>query len=102
MYSVYPHDAISRGISDAPCVRLSVSPSITNRCCNLYRSGRTDRAGFPHVGFSFDLSYPTYTVLERGSHTSKNKGTVLWNFVSDAGLGEIAPRHVERRNVLST
>ena len=43
---------------------------------------------------SFHLSY---TVLKRNSNISKNKGTILWNFVPNSGLRKFLLRCIDRR-----
>ena len=45
---------------------------------------------------------PALHCIKGNSVISKNNGTSLWNFVLDYGLQKISPRHIDRRNVLST
>ena len=49
-------------------------------------------------GACFQLSY---TVLKGHLGILKNKGTSMWNYFLNTGL-KISPRHIDRRNVLST
>ena len=84
-----------RGTSHGP-VSASVCPSATSRY-----SVETDE----RIELVFGMSaffHPSYTVLKGNSVISKNKGTSLWNFVLNSGLTKILPRHIDRRNVLST
>jgi len=66
---------------------VSVCLPLSVRVCHksvLYRNCWTNRAGFWH-GTSFHLSQ---TVLKGNAGISKNRGTSLWKFVLNSGLGK--------------
>ena len=74
----------------AVAVYLLVWPSVTSRYC-IETTGRIELVF--GIKASFHLSY---TVLPGNSGISKNKGTSLWNFVSNSGLKKISPQQVDR------
>ena len=76
---------------------VSVRPSVRHKS-EFYWNGWTNRARFWHVSFLPPVLY----CVKRKFGYLQNKSTSLWNFVLNSGLKKISPRHIDRRNALST
>ena len=93
--SFLPRDATHPRYQPWACVRLSVS--VCHKSV-FYRNGWTNRAGFWHLSF---LPAVLHCVKRKFGYL-QNKGTSVWNFVLNFRTLKISPRHIDRRNVLST
>jgi len=86
---------------DASCGLMSVCLclllSVTSQC-SIKTAGWIE-VGFFCMGASFHLYY---TVLKGNLDIFKNKGTSLWNFVSDSRLRKVCFGYVDHQNVLSS
>jgi len=87
-YYLAAHCRVVNVLTSNSAFLISVCLSATSLYC--IETSRRIELGFFCLGASSDLSY---TVLLGKSGTPKNKGTSLWNFAANSGLGKF--RHGE-------
>ena len=83
------------GTSHGP-VSMSVCPSVTSRC-SIETAERIELVFGMWASF-----HPSYTVLKRNSVISKKYGHFPLKLCPKVRTWKISPRHIDRRNVLST